>query len=394
MEQSEGRTREAFAALGSFHGDAERLYDTTRRRDFDIQLWDWIAAASPRPELSPIDQIEGWAWAWLYCSRWAGTVGRQPASVHHAERAGIGPLLQATGDRIVEIAESWRWPAIDELETLDDGQLETSYALLEAANHIARPVPRRSAMTDDEDEFAVREQAWRLALRLELKMRGQLPRVYTEVSEYDGSERILLEPTQLFADVFGRPLPRSRLKRIVDEWCEFFEAGPTPIRYLDISSRAPKRLITALRGQAQLRGLAIKWGDYDDVSAIAGMPDLWSLRLGGASGLTELAPLRSATSLRVLELEASRRLTDYSPLGALSTLEEFRVTGSTAIPTIAFVRGLTGLRHLLIGARVLDEDYSPLLELAGLEKLRVHKQRTMHPSYEELEERIAGMRSH
>jgi hypothetical protein len=392
---ADGRTREDFAALGSFRGDAEGLYAATRGRDWDIQLWDWIAAASPRPELPPIDQIERWVWAWLYCSRWAGTVGRRPAYIYHAKRAGIGPLIDAARNRIVEVADSWTWPAIEELGVLDDERLETTYALFEAADHVSSAVMREVGAEAEDLEY---EQAWKLALRLELGERGQLPKVVTEVSEYVGAERILLSPTQLYTDEFGRTIPRSRLKKIVDEWCDFFEASTTSIRYLEITSRAPKRLVSALRGQTQLRGLDIKWGDYDNVSPVAGMPDLWTLNLGGASGLTDITALRSASSLRVLALEDCRRLTDFSPLGDLDTLEELSLTSgfgsaSLTVPTIGFVRGMTGLRRLLVGARVLDEDYSPLLARTDLEELWVRKQRSMRPSLDELQRDIPGLRS-
>lgn len=395
VSPADGRTREDFARLGSFRGDPGGLYAATRGRDWDIELWDWIAAASPRPEVAPIDQIEGWVWAWLYCSRWAGTVGRRPAYIYHAERAGIGPLIGAAGDRIAEIAESWSGPSIEELGGLDDERLETTYVLVEAAAHVSRPVAREFDMEMRERE---REQEWKLAIRLELRARGQLVRFATEVSDYDGAERVQISPTQLHADEFGRPIPRSRLKRIVDEWCEFFEAGPTPIRYLDIASRAPKRLVAALRGQTQLRGIEIKWGDYDDISPVGGMSDLWSLSLGGASGLTDIAALRSAPSLRVLAIEGCRRLSDLAPLGDLRALEELSLTsgfgsGPLALPTIGFVRGMTGLRRLVVGATVLDGDYSPLLARTDLEALWVRKQRNMHPSLAELHDQIPGMRS-
>lgn len=389
-----GGTRADFRALGRFRGDPERLYAATRALDFDIESWDWLAAAAPEPDTDLSDQLEGWVRAWISCSRWAGTVGRRPAYLYHLERAGIGPLVDAVREKVVELAEAWDWPAVDRLEATSTDHLEVSYALLEAGNHAAWNAPSfRIGMLDDAAEY----RAWYLALRLELQLRGQLPRSYTEVSEYDGAARILVNPTQLYADDFGRTIPESRKRRIVDEWCDFFASGPTPIRYLAFTSRAPKRLISALHGQTQLRGLSIKWGDYDDISALATMPDLWIAELNGASGLADLEPLRSAGSLRILRLEDTRRVADYSPVGDLVGLEELELrTGLTSsalpIPSIDFLRKMSSLRHLVLAGRVLDEDYAPLLVRADLESLWLRKQKSMHPSYEELALAIPGLR--
>jgi hypothetical protein len=384
-------------ALGSFRGNPGALYEATRGHDFDIESWDWIAAAAPDPDAAPTEQIDGWAWAWLFYSKWAGTVGRRPAYGYHVRRAGIGPLLHAVEIRIAELAEDWTWPSVHELEHLDTDRLETTYALLEAADFVGRPPdPEHGLINDDQSALSERARAWRLAIRLELEARGQLPRSYTELSEYDGAQRILLSPTQLGVDEFGRLIPRSRMTKIVDEWCEFFRAGPSPIRYLDVISRAPKRLVASLLTQTQLRGLAIKWGDYDDISALGGMPELWTADLGGATALTDLTPLQEARSLRVLRLTDTRRATDYSPLDRLVDLEEFVLqSGFTSprlkIPNIAFLRGMTGLRYLVIDGQVLDGDYSALLDRADVEELWLYRQRSMEPSYEELARRIPGM---
>lgn len=403
MEQEYGGTREAFAALGKFRGNAEGLYAASRGVDFDIDLSDWIASAAPASEVGASAQVEGWASAWIYCSRWAGTVGRRPPFASQLTRAGIGLWLEETQDRVLEMAQSWNWPGIEELESSDLSHLEASYALLHAVSPLSLVLPVEPAFDPDEDEVAEpwaaqeEQRAWSLALVLELGARGQLPRIYTELSEYDGAARITITPTQLYTDAFGRVIPKSRQKKILDEWCDFFESSPTPIRFLDIASRAPKRLITALRGQTQVRGLSIKWGDYDDLSALATMPDLWTAELGGASALMNLDPLRAAQSLRFLRLGDSRRVADYSALGALANLEELEfVTGmgsaTFGIPNINFLREMPSLRHLSIAARVLDNDYSPLLDRTTLESLWVLKQKTMSPSYNELVLRIPALR--
>jgi hypothetical protein len=107
----------------------------------------------------------------------------------------------------------------------------------------------------------------------------------TTVGEYDGSPTVRISGTQL-----GTEYSANQARKIVDAWCEFFAAGPTPVLELAFTSRTPKRLFASLRGQRQLIALAVKWGDYDDLSPIAGMPDLCELWLGGASSVRTLTP--------------------------------------------------------------------------------------------------------
>ena len=126
---------------------------------------------------------------------------RRPAFKYHLDRAGIGLLTLGVRERVLELVEEWRWPAIDESETLDLDHLETTLALSEIANHVGPPWDAPYIPSDDKEDEANR--AWALALRLELQARGQLLRGYTEVSEYDGAERILLHPSQsLYSDDF------------------------------------------------------------------------------------------------------------------------------------------------------------------------------------------------
>lgn len=333
------------------------------------------------------EQVDVWVAVWIFCSRWAGTVRRGAAGSWSLARAGAEPLIDEVRARILDAADEWRWPAIEEFGDLDDDELEVTYALRSAFEEVTHR-QFGSPGTEEEQEL---ELAWKLALSLELSSRGQLPRVVTELGDYDGEERLVLAPSQLYYDEVGRVIPASRRKRIVDEWCEFLAAGSTPIRYLYIASRAPKRLISALHGQTQLRGLEIKWGDYDDLSAVAGMPDLWRLVCRGASALGDLTPLPEAGALRVVELEDCRRLSDPSPLAGLTSVESLSIT-IRSLPTIAFLRGMTSLRSLALVARVLDEDYTPLLDHRQLDELWIRKQRRMQPSLEELARHIPVLR--
>jgi hypothetical protein len=66
--------------------------------------------------------------------------------------------------------------------------------------------------------------------------------VMTEVSEYDGQPSILVAATQLDSHY-----SRRRATDVLQEWCDFFLAAPSPIREMEFISRTPKRLFAALR---------------------------------------------------------------------------------------------------------------------------------------------------
>jgi hypothetical protein len=130
------------------------------------------------------------------------------------------------------------------------------------------------------------------------------PRI-TTVDEYDGSPAVRISATQL-----GTEYTATQARKIVDGWCDFFAAGPTPIVILGFTSRTPKRLFASLQGQTQLTRLAVKWGDYDDLAPVAQMPNLQELFLGGASSVRTLAPLARLRRLESLVIEDLRYVRD------------------------------------------------------------------------------------
>jgi hypothetical protein len=212
------------------------------------------------------------------------------------------------------------------------------------------------------------------------------PPFLTEIAEYSGQKTVRVACTQL-----GSNYSASEARRVVKEWVEFFSSGPSGILDLEFTTRTPKRLFESLRTQTQLRRLAVKWGDYDDLSALSGHSALRELSLHGASCVTSVEPLRSLVTLRRLTIESLRRVHDLSPLGRLTGLTDLELGGDWMSPrkahvdSIGFLRDLIALEEVLLHTIIVDDlDYSPLLGLPRLRSVRVMKVRGMRPPHEHL----------
>lgn len=219
-------------------------------------------------------------------------------------------------------------------------------------------------------------------------MRSGVP-VLIEASEYEGQHAIAVRCTQL-----GPNYTATRAKRIVDDWIELL-GRPSPLTDLQFTTRTPKRLFASLSGQPQLTRLAVKWGDYADLTPIASMTELRTLTLRGASAVTDLSPLASLRALEMLALEGFREITDPWPIACLRGLRELEIGGDWAAPrnghiaTLGFLRELRGLEELLLHTVIVDDlDYSPLLDLPSLRGVRVMKVRGMRPDHDELRRRL------
>jgi hypothetical protein len=210
--------------------------------------------------------------------------------------------------------------------------------------------------------------------------------IITTVAEYAGQSAIRVAATQL-----GPRYSSSDAKRIVAEWVEFFASGASPIQDLGLVSRTPRRLFDSLAGQPQLRRLSVKWGDFEDLSALSGLTDLSFLRLGGASRVRDLRPLSGLPGVAELELESLRHARDLCPIGAMSGVTSLTIAGAVwslriaHVDSISFLRDMPQLRRLRLEAVIVDDlDYSPILELPDLQSLWVMKARGMHPAFDDL----------
>jgi hypothetical protein len=210
--------------------------------------------------------------------------------------------------------------------------------------------------------------------------------VITTVAEYAGQSAIRVAATQL-----GPRYSSSDAKRIVAEWVEFFASGPSPIQDLGLVSRTPSRLFEALAGQPQLERLSVKWGDFEDLSALSELTNLSYLRLGGASNVRDLLPLAELSALAELELESLRHAHDLGPIGAVSGVTSLAIAGAVwslriaHVDSISFLLEMPQLRRFRLEAVIVDDlDYSPILELPGLRSLWVMKASCMRPAFDDL----------
>ena len=217
-----------------------------------------------------------------------------------------------------------------------------------------------------------------------------VPRKVVEVREYEGESSIDLAATQL-----GSDYSETRKRQIVDEWVAFFGSGPTPIRWLRLLTRTPKRLFGALSTQSQLTALQVKWGDYDDLDVLSEMAGLVTLHLRGASGVQDLRPLAGLQAVETLQVEGLRGLLDASPVGQMRSVADLELGGNWMTPknvritSAAFLAEMPQLQRLLLHTLIVDDlDYRPVLSLPNLQKVRVMATRGMTPSKEELVERL------
>ena len=156
-------------------------------------------------------------------------------------------------------------------------------------------------------------------------------------------------------------------------------------------SRTPKRLFEALRGQTQLEALTVKWGDYADLTPVAGMAHLRELHLSGASSVEDLEPLAGLQRVENLLIEGLQRVRDLSPIGDMNGVTELELGGDWMTPRVVhvesfgFLRKMPQLRSLLLHSIAADDlDYAPVLALPNLTSVRVMEVRGMRPSIDVL----------
>lgn len=223
-------------------------------------------------------------------------------------------------------------------------------------------------------------------------IQGSRQRALTSPTEYAGQACVAVQASAVPG------LTPTQNARLVDEWCDFFSAGPTGIRDLSFPMRMPKRLFAALASQTQLRRLAVLTGIYDDLCPLAAMTELWELELESATSVTSLEPVRHLARLESLRIGGLHRLRDYSPVADITGLRQLELGfayGQTYADSYEFVRDLGSLRMARLCLIPAGLRYEPLLALTHVEDLAVYvgarNQRKMTPTLIDLEWALPGI---
>ena len=209
----------------------------------------------------------------------------------------------------------------------------------------------------------------------------------TEVSEYSGQQRLIINCTQL-----GSSCKSARAKkRVLEEWCQFLTENPDAFQVLKFGTRMPQELFEAVCHQQQLQHLEIKWGVYKDLSSIQNLRKLRLLYIGSGAGVESVQPISELPVLAGLYVENFQRVRDYSALADLKRLESLTICGDRMSPkyvkvdSIQFLRGMPNLRYLkLLVIRLQDKDYHPVMDLQNLEHLTLQSDRNVKKLYDEL----------
>ena len=146
--------------------------------------------------------------------------------------------------------------------------------------------------------------------------------------------------------------------------------------------------LTGLQFAINLDWLNLNDNEISDLSPIAGLINLWELRLNRNHNISDLSALKNLTNLHYLYFFETlvsdlsplaglinlrvigawdHSISDLSPLGGLTKLEIINFCGGN-ISDLTPIAGLTGLTELYLAAEKIS-DISPLAELTGLTRL-------------------------
>lgn len=213
----------------------------------------------------------------------------------------------------------------------------------------------------------------------------------TTVAEFRGQPQLAINCTQLSEGPKKEFATAAAKKRVLAEWCDFLKQNPKQFTLLAFGTRMPQELLDAACHQVNLRRLEIKWGVYQDLSAIANLQKLELLKIGSGAGVKNIGPVTELPRLIGLAVENFQKIADYSPLARLKKLQSLTIEGDAfgpqyiRIQSLKFLEEMTQLRHLtLLTYRLQDKDYRPIQRLRKLEHLTLPYSRDVKACYEDL----------
>jgi len=193
------------------------------------------------------------------------------------------------------------------------------------------------------------------------------PQPVTRPEELGDSERLNVACTQT-------GLPARQQREIVTAWSQLL---PTlsRLRFLWMTSRVPQSLFEAACRVPHLEGLYIKWSGITDLAPLMTATGLRHLHLGPSARVNSIAPIGELTQLSWLGLELLSGVRYLDPIRRLVDLEGLSSEGSMGttwrVTTLAPLRTLKSLQYLSIAnLRSDDRTLAPLFQLSRLVQFR------------------------
>lgn len=126
------------------------------------------------------------------------------------------------------------------------------------------------------------------------------------------------------------------------------------------------------------------------LESLSGLEDLTLLEKCELSYLPKLQDISALAalkdSLKFLDIQNAKRITNHHTLGALENLDELRIWQCKSMPSIGWLRSLKRLRRFVfMDTRIEDGDLSPLLDLPNLEDAPGGYLKHYRPSMKEVE---------
>lgn len=226
---------------------------------------------------------------------------------------------------------------------------------------------------------------------IHIENHGPTLRSVIELAAYGGEEQLTINCTQLGDSLTPQFASAKEKKRILREWCDHLKADPTRFTELRFGTRMPQELFDAVCHQRRLVKLVIKWGVYEDLSALEKLQDLRVLYIGSGARVPSIAPFTKLPNLVGLSVENFQKVTDYAALAQLRTLRSLDILGDVLSPhhikvdSLEFLTAMPQLQFFrLLTARLQSKDYRPLLALQNLEHLTLDNNREVKTLYGEL----------
>lgn len=148
---------------------------------------------------------------------------------------------------------------------------------------------------------------------------------------------------------------------------------------------ANKDLAGVLPGN--IRDLAIRQSPLESLSGLEELKRLEKCELSYLPKLQDVSALAALKdSLKFLDIQNAKRITNHHTLGALENLDELCILQCKSMPSIGWLRSLKRLRRFVfMDTRIEDGDLSPLLDLPNLEDAPGGYLKHYRPSMKEVE---------